>query len=131
MPQDFITIYHVLMFLLAAVHNFERSPYLLTPHGTASEEAKERAGEAKQYATLLREIHALMAEVQRQRTDFRNELRGLVNSLSRNRQRRPCLCSVEYKRPSRLPVMLVGAMNRSINELANLMRTSEYNYLKQ
>lgn len=105
-----------------------RPTYLPTPHGTASEEAKERAGEAKQYATLLREIHALMAEVQRQRTDFRNELRGLVSSISRNRQHRPCLCSVEYKRPSRLPVMLVGAMNRSINELANTIRASECNY---
>lgn len=58
------------------------------------------------YSTLLREIHALMAEVQRQREDFRSEMRSLASSITRKHTHVPKNCVCSGRRISRLPVMV-------------------------
>ncbi|MPC62781.1 hypothetical protein E2C01_056871 [Portunus trituberculatus] len=74
------------------------------------DEERDAATTRREYHTLLREIQALMSEVQRQRNDFRSELRSLTSTIIRRHNStsaRPCVCSAPRK-TSRLPVMVRG-----------------------
>nr|XP_053643574.1 uncharacterized protein LOC128696360 [Cherax quadricarinatus] len=58
----------------------------------------------QEYSTLLKEIQALMAEVKKQRQDFRTELRSLTSTINRRyNYNKNCVCSTSRK-GSRLPV---------------------------
>ena len=75
------------------------------------DDERDDATTRREYHTLLREIQALMSEVQRQRNDFRSELRSLTSTIIRRHNstsaRPSCVCSAP-RRSSRLPVMVGG-----------------------
>lgn len=79
------------------------------------DEKEEATSTRREYHLLLREIQSLMAEVQRQRSDFRTELRSLTSTIIRRHNSttsplsaRPCVCSANPRKTSRLPLMVGG-----------------------
>lgn len=83
--------------------------------GMDGDEKEDAATTRREYHLLLREIQALMTEVQRQRSDFRTELRSLTSTIMRRHtssaspsSARPCVCSAAPRKTSRLPMMVGG-----------------------
>lgn len=83
--------------------------------GMDEDDKAEATTTRREYHLLLREIQTLMAEVQRQRSDFRTELRSLASTIIRRHNTatsplaaRPCVCSANPRKTSRLPLMVGG-----------------------